>query len=33
MASFTYAPPTVGQLSPAMEVDRRFEDLALGLVD
>jgi len=31
--AFTYAPPTVGQLSRAMEVDRRFEDLALGLVD
>jgi predicted nucleic acid-binding protein len=31
--AFTYAPPTVGQLSSAMEVDRRFEDLALGLVD
>ena len=31
--AFTYAPPTVGQLSRAMEVDRRFEDLSLGLVD
>jgi predicted nucleic acid-binding protein len=31
--SFTYAPPTVGQLSRAMEVDRRFADLGLGLVD
>jgi predicted nucleic acid-binding protein len=31
--AFTYAPPTVGQLSRAMEVDRRFADLALGLVD
>jgi len=31
--AFTYAQPTVGQLSRAMEVDRRFEDLALGLVD
>jgi predicted nucleic acid-binding protein len=31
--AFTYAPPTVGQLSRAMEVDRRFEDLRLGLVD
>ena len=31
--SFTYAPPTVGQLSRAMEVDRRFGDLGLGLVD
>jgi predicted nucleic acid-binding protein len=31
--AFTYAPPTVGQLSRAMEVDRRFTDLRLGLVD
>jgi predicted nucleic acid-binding protein len=31
--AFTYAPPTVGQLSRAMEVDRRFDDLGLGLVD
>jgi predicted nucleic acid-binding protein len=31
--AFTYAPPTVGQLSRAMEVDRRFTDLGLGLVD
>jgi predicted nucleic acid-binding protein len=31
--AFTYAPPTVGQLSRAMEVDRRFGDLGLGLVD
>jgi predicted nucleic acid-binding protein len=31
--AFTYAPPTVGQLSRAMEVDRRFSDLGLGLVD
>ena len=31
--AFTYAPPTVGQLSRAMEIDRRFEDLSLGLVD
>lgn len=31
--AFTYAPPTLGQLSRAMEVDRRFEDLSLGLVD
>ena len=31
--AFTYAPPTVGQLSRAMEVDRRFADLDLGLVD
>ena len=31
--AFTYAPPTLGQLSRAMEIDRRFEDLSLGLVD
>jgi predicted nucleic acid-binding protein len=31
--AFTYAPPTVGQLSRAMEVDRSFADLRLGLVD
>jgi predicted nucleic acid-binding protein len=31
--AFTYAAPTVGQLSRAMEVDRRFADLGLGLVD
>jgi predicted nucleic acid-binding protein len=31
--AFTYAPPTVGQLSRAMEIDRRYSDLALGLVD
>ena len=31
--AFTYAPPTIGQLSRAMEVDRRFADLSLGLVD
>jgi predicted nucleic acid-binding protein len=31
--AFTYAPPTIGQLSRAMEVDRRFADLDLGLVD
>ena len=31
--AFTYAPPTVGQLSRAMDVDRRFADLGLGLVD
>jgi predicted nucleic acid-binding protein len=31
--AFTYAPPTPGQLARAMEIDRRFEDLALGLVD
>ncbi len=31
--AFTYAPPTQGELSRAMEVDRRFADLRLGLVD
>lgn len=31
--AFTYAPPTMGQVSRAMEVDRRFDDLHLGLVD
>lgn len=31
--AFTYAPPTLGQLTRAMEVDRRFGDLGLGLVD
>lgn len=31
--AFTYASPTVGQLSRAMEVDRRYADLRLGLVD
>jgi predicted nucleic acid-binding protein len=30
--AFTYAPPTIGQLTRAMEVDRRFADLRLGLV-
>jgi uncharacterized protein len=31
--AFTYAPPTAGQLARAMEVDRRFADFRLGLVD
>jgi hypothetical protein len=31
--AFTYAPPTLSQLARAMEVDRRFADLGLGLVD
>ena len=31
--AFTYAPPTTGQLARAMEVDRRFADLGLCLVD
>ena len=30
---FTYAPPTIGQLSRAMEVNRPYADLGLGLVD
>src|SRR5439155_21147632 len=30
--AFTYAPPSLDQLSRAMEVDRRYEDLGLGLV-
>jgi predicted nucleic acid-binding protein len=31
--AFTYAPPTLGQLTRAMEVDRRLAYLSLGLVD
>lgn len=31
--AFTYAPPTLDHLSRAMEVDRRYADLGLGLVD
>ena len=31
--AFTYAPPAIGQLARAMDVDRRFADLDLGLVD
>ncbi|MBI1872386.1 MAG: PIN domain-containing protein [Acidobacteria bacterium] len=31
--AFTYAPPTLGQLSRAMDIDRRYADLGLGLVD
>jgi predicted nucleic acid-binding protein len=31
--AFTYAPPTIGQISHAMGVDRRFADLGPGLVD
>ena len=31
--AFTYAAPTVGELTRAMEIDRRFADLGLGLVD
>ena len=28
--AFTYAPPTIGPLARAMDVDRRFADLGLG---
>jgi hypothetical protein len=31
--AFTYVPPSLDQLSRAMEVDRRYADLGLGLVD
>jgi uncharacterized protein len=31
--AFTYAPPAVDQLARAMETDRRYGDLGLGLVD
>ena len=31
--AFTYAPPDVGELSRAMEIDRTYGDLRLGLVD
>ena len=31
--AFTYAPPAVDQLARAMEIDRRYADLRLGLVD
>jgi uncharacterized protein len=31
--AFTYAAPTIGQLSRAMEIDRRYSNLGLGLVD
>lgn len=31
--AFTYAPPSLDQLWRAMEIDRRYEDLGLGLVD
>ena len=31
--AFTYAPPTLDQLRRATEVDRRYTDLAIGLVD
>ena len=31
--AFTYAAPTVDQMSRAMEIDRRYRQLGLGLVD
>jgi uncharacterized protein len=31
--AFTYAPPSLDQLSRAMAIDRRYADLRLGLVD
>lgn len=31
--AFTYAAPAVDQLTRAMDIDRRFADLELGLVD
>lgn len=31
--AFTYAPPTADQLARAMKIDRRYDDLGLGLVD
>ena len=31
--AFTYVPPSLDQLSRAMEIDRRYSDLGLGLVD
>jgi len=31
--AFTYAPPSLDHLALAMEIDRRYEDLGLGLVD
>jgi predicted nucleic acid-binding protein len=31
--AFTYAPPALDQLARAMEIDRRYQDLGLGLVD
>lgn len=31
--AFTYAPPDMGELSRALEVDRRYADMKLGLVD
>ena len=31
--AFTYAPPAIDLLGRAMEIDRRYADLGLGLVD
>jgi predicted nucleic acid-binding protein len=31
--AFTHAPPDISQLSRAMEIDRQYADLRLGLVD
>jgi uncharacterized protein len=31
--AFTYAPPVLDQLARAMEIDQRYADLGLGLVD
>ncbi|MBI4204723.1 MAG: PIN domain-containing protein [Betaproteobacteria bacterium] len=31
--AFTYAPPALDALSRAMDIDRRYSDLGLGLVD
>jgi uncharacterized protein len=31
--AFTYAPPALHHLARAMEIDRRYGDLGLGLVD
>lgn len=31
--AFTYAPPTLDQLLRAMQIDERYSDLELGLVD
>lgn len=31
--AFTYAPPALDQLARAMDIDRRYRDLGLGLVD
>ena len=31
--AFTYAPPALDQLARAMQIDRRYGDLGIGLVD